>query len=123
MPDPAPTNVTNRLYYTDSYVTTIDARVVESGVLNDQPFAVLDQSPFYPTTGGQPHDTGALGDRRVVDVLDRESDGAVVHVLDGPLAVGMQVSATVDWPRRLDHMQQHTGQHVLSAAFVRLFDL
>ncbi len=84
---------------------------------------MLDQSAFYPTTGGQPHDTGTLGGRRVVDVVDREADGAVLHVLDAPLDVGAQVSGTVDWPRRLDHMQQHTGQHVLSAAFVRLFEI
>ena len=82
---------------------------------------VLDQSAFYPTTGGQPHDKGTLGGRSVVDVIDREADGAALHVLDAALDVGAQVSGIVDWPRRLDHMQQHTGQHVLSAAFVRLF--
>lgn len=115
--------MTNRLYYTDSSLTTFDARVIESGMLDGHPYAVLDQSAFYPTTGGQPHDTGVLGSRRVIDVLDREADGAVVHVLDGPLAADLQVHADVDWPRRLDHMQQHTGQHVLSAAFVRLFEI
>ena len=113
--------MTNRLYYGDSHLVAFEARVVESGVLDDRPFVVLDQSAFYPTTGGQPHDTGALGGRRVIDVVDRETDGAVVHVLDGPLDLGAQVPGTVDWARRLDHMQQHTGQHVLSAAFVRLF--
>ena len=92
-------------------------------MLNDRPFVVLDQSAFYPTTGGQPHDTGTLSDRQVVDVIERESDGAVLHVLDAPLAAGAQVSGSVDWARRLDHMQQHTGQHVLSAAFVRLFEI
>jgi len=122
-PDPTRPNVTNRLYYSDSFLTTFEARVVESGVLNDRPFVVLEESAFYPTTGGQPHDTGSLGDRRVVDVIDREADAAVMHVLDGPLDVGTRVSGTVDWPRRLDHMQQHTGQHMLSAAFVRLFEI
>ena len=115
--------MTNRLYYGDSHLVAFEARVVESGVLDDRPFVVLDQSAFYPTTGGQPHDTGALGGRRVIDVVDRETDGAVVHVLDGPLDLGAQVPGTVDWARRLDHMQQHTGQHILSAAFVRLFEI
>jgi alanyl-tRNA synthetase len=115
--------VTKRLYYTDSHLTRFEARVLESGAMDGRPFVVLDQSAFYPTTGGQPHDTGVLGDRRVLDVLDREVDGVVVHVLDGPLEIGARVSGAVDWPRRLDHMQQHTGQHVLSAAFVRLFEM
>ena len=115
--------MTNRLYYSDSVLTTFEARVVESGMLNGRPFVVLDESAFYPTSGGQPHDTGSLGDRRVIDVIDREADDAVMHVLDGPLDAGMRVSATVDWPRRLDHMQQHTGQHILSASFVRLFEI
>jgi len=115
--------VTKRLYYTDSHLTTFDAVVVEAGLLDGRPFAVLDQTAFYPTTGGQPHDTGLLGSRRVVDVIDRDADSAVVHVLDAPLATGAPVSASVDWLRRLDHMQQHTGQHVLSAAFVRLFQI
>jgi alanyl-tRNA synthetase len=115
--------VTNRLYYSDSFLTAFEARVVEYGVRDGRPFVVLDESAFYPTTGGQPHDTGSLGDRRVIDVIDREADAAVMHVLDGSLDVGTRVSATVDWPRRLDHMQQHTGQHILSASFVRLFEI
>jgi alanyl-tRNA synthetase len=115
--------VTNRLYYTDSHLTTFDARVIESGVVENRPFVVLDQSAFYPTTGGQPHDVGTLGPRQVVDVVDREVDGAVLHLLDAALEVGARVSGIVDWPCRLDHMQQHTGQHVLSAAFVRLFEM
>ena len=115
--------MSNRLYYADSHLTSFEAQVIESGTLNDRPFIVLDQSAFYPTTGGQPHDTGTVSGRHVVDVIDREGDGAVVHVLDESLEVGTRVVATVDWPRRLDHMQQHTGQHVLSAAFVRLFEI
>jgi alanyl-tRNA synthetase len=115
--------VSTRLYYTDSHLTDFEAHVTESGVFNDRPFVVLDQSAFYPTTGGQPHDTGALSDRQVMDVIERESDGAVLHLLDAPLAAGAQVSGRVDWARRLDHMQQHTGQHVLSASFVRLFEI
>jgi alanyl-tRNA synthetase len=112
--------VADRLYYTDSHLTMFDARVVERGDLDGRPFVVLDRSAFYPTTGGQPHDTGTLGGRRVVEVIDREADGAVVHVLDASLAPGLvDVSGVIDWTRRFDHMQQHTGQHVLSAAFIR----
>jgi alanyl-tRNA synthetase len=75
----------------------------------------LDQTAFYPTSGGQPHDIGTLGDARVVDVQDDE-DGAVVHLVEGPCpTVGAHVHGAIDWPRRVDHMQQHTGQHLLSA--------
>ena len=80
----------------------------------------LDRTAFYPTSGGQPHDTGRLGGARVVDVLDEE-DG-VIHVVDKPLAIGA-VKGTIDWERRFDHMQQHTGQHVLSAVFHSKFGL
>jgi alanyl-tRNA synthetase len=114
--------MTERLYYTDSYLCEFDAAVVEAGDLDGRPYAVLDRSAFYPSSGGQPFDTGALGGRRVLDVIDREDDGAVIHVLDGPIAKA-RASGTVDWPRRFDHMQQHTGQHVLSAAFLRTSNL
>jgi alanyl-tRNA synthetase len=116
--------MTDRLYYTDSYLTDFEASVVEAGEIQGRPYVVLDRSAFYPTSGGQPYDTGTLGSRRVVDGLDREDDGAVLHVLDDSLtdvATERQprVTGHIDWPRRLDHMQHHTGQHVLSAAFVR----
>jgi alanyl-tRNA synthetase len=83
----------------------------------------LDRTIFYPTSGGQPCDTGTLGPHRVVDVID-EDDGDVTHVVDSlpsALQVGRRVHGSIDWSRRFDHMQQHTGQHVLSAAFDRLF--
>jgi alanyl-tRNA synthetase len=81
---------------------------------------VLDRTAFYPTGGGQPNDTGTLGDARVVDCIDAEE---VLHIIDGSAPeIGATVHGKVDWLRRLDHMQQHTGQHILSAAFVRLFD-
>ena len=82
---------------------------------------MLDRTAFYPTSGGQPHDVGDLGDRRVLDVVDRE-DGSIAHVIDGELRDG-QVHGRIDWTRRFDHMQQHTGQHLLSAAFDRLFSV
>jgi alanyl-tRNA synthetase len=80
----------------------------------------LDRTAFYPTSGGQPHDTGQLGDSRVVDVVDEEDE--VIHVLDKSIAIG-PVQGTIDWNRRFDHMQQHTGQHVLSAVFHSRFAL
>jgi alanyl-tRNA synthetase len=80
----------------------------------------LDRTAFYPTSGGQPHDTGRLGDAHVVDVLDEEDE--VIHVVDKPIAIG-SVQGIVDWSRRFDHMQQHTGQHVLSAVFHSRFAL
>jgi alanyl-tRNA synthetase len=79
---------------------------------------VLDRTAFYPTSGGQPFDTGRLGDANVVEVVDADA-GSILHVVDRELAKG-PVHGSIDWSRRLEHMQQHTGQHVLSAAFDRL---
>jgi alanyl-tRNA synthetase len=106
---------TERLYYTDAYLREFDANVVDVCDVEGRPGAVLDRTAFYPTSGGQPHDTGTLGGARVVDVLDRD-DGTIVHVVEGGVREG-SVHGVVDWERRFDHMQQHTGQHVLSAAF------
>jgi alanyl-tRNA synthetase len=79
----------------------------------------LNQTAFYPTSGGQPFDVGALGESRVLDVIDEEG-GRIIHVTTTALAPGTKVRGVVEWSRRFDHMQQHTGQHVLSAAFDRL---
>lgn len=112
-----------RAYYTDSYTTRFNAAVVEVAEMNGRPAARLDRTYFYPTSGGQPNDTGALRqlDRtaRVVDVVVREGDEAVLLVLDTPLALG-PVAAEIDGSRRFDHMQHHTGQHILSQAFIRV---
>ncbi len=108
--------MTERLYYTDAYLPQCESTVVSCTPAGDRFDVVLAATAFYPTSGGQPHDVGTLGGRRVVDVVDRE-DAGVVHVVDGPLEVGSRVAGTIDWARRFDHMQQHTGQHVLSAAF------
>jgi alanyl-tRNA synthetase len=111
--------MTARLYYNDSLLARFDATVTEAGVLPDgRPFVVLDKTGFYPTSGGQPHDLGRLGDATVLDVIDRDEDAAVLHVLDRALGPGVDVSGEIDQARRLDHIQQHSGQHVLSAAFV-----
>src|SRR6267142_3701630 len=114
---------TERLYYQDSRLLEFDALVTGLSELDDGQIAVtLDRTAFYPTGGGQPTDTGTLGGARVVDCIDAEGEG-VLHVIQGPAPeVGDTVHGKIDWPRRLDHLQQHTGQHILSAAFVHLFD-
>ena len=114
---------TERLYYSDSRLLEFDARVISLSELADGQIAVtLDRTAFYPTGGGQPTDTGVLGGARVVDCIDAEDEG-VLHVIQGPAPeVGATVHGKIDWLRRLDHLQQHTGQHILSAAFVQLFD-
>ncbi len=110
--------MTERLYYDDPYQTGFSAYVIEQLQWNGDPAVVLDRSAFYPTGGGQPHDTGMLGEVQVVYVLERESDGAVVHVISQSLGTG-PLEGAIDWGRRFDLMQQHTGQHILSAAFVQ----
>src|SRR5229473_4482651 len=116
-------SATERLYYNDSRLLEFDATVVGLSEREDGQVAVtLDRTAFYPTGGGQPADTGTLGGARVVDCIDAENEG-VLHVIQGPVPeVGDTVHGKIDWPRRLDHLQQHTGQHILSAAFVQLFD-
>jgi alanyl-tRNA synthetase len=119
--------MTRRLYYSDSLLQTFEAGVVACEPAGDQFRVTLDASAFYPTSGGQPHDLGTLeptaaGGARatVIDVIDDEASGEVWHVVDIPLAVGAVVRGEINPARRLDHMQQHTGQHILSAAFDRL---
>ncbi len=104
--------MTERLYYNDAYLTDFDANIVE--IAEEGRRVYLDRTAMYPTSGGQPFDTGTLGGRKVIDVVDEES--RVAHVLDEPLAqTAGAVEGRVDWARRFDHMQQHTGQHLLSA--------
>ncbi len=115
---------TERLFYQDACLKEFDAQVLTRQVMNGRPAVVLDRTAFYPTGGGQPNDLGVVvaaveGPMRVLDVL--AEDGAIWHVLDGELR-NDTVHGTVDWDRRLDHMQQHTGQHVLSQAFVEECD-
>jgi alanyl-tRNA synthetase len=105
--------MTDRLYYRDAYLTTFASRVTKIDGLR----VFLDKSAFYPTSGGQLFDLGTLDGSKVVDVIDEEA--GVAHVFSAPptFAVGAEVKGTVDWTRRFDHMQQHTGQHLLSALF------
>lgn len=111
--------ITRRLYYTDSYANTFEAQVVEQVTVEGTPAVVLNRTFFYPTSGGQPHDTGTLNGIPVRDVMVREADEAVLHLLAAPLPAG-PVEGQIDWPRRFDHMRHHTGQHILSQAFVQL---
>jgi alanyl-tRNA synthetase len=109
----------SRLYYDDSYLRRFHASV-ESG--SSGPARVyLDRTAFYPTSGGQPFDTGSIGPARVVEVVEEE-DERVAHVLDAPLEAGWY-ACEIDWPRRFDHMQQHTGQHLLSAVLADAFQI
>jgi alanyl-tRNA synthetase len=116
--------MTTRLYYDDSYCTTFDATVTITGELEGRPAVQLDQTHFYPTSGGQAHDTGTLAGLPVVDVVVQ--DAGLWHVLaigtDAALpCAGQPVEGSIDWPRRYDHMQQHSGQHLLSQVFYRLY--
>ncbi len=107
-----------RLYYDDSYTTEFTARVIERLKVGEHPAVILDQTYFYPTSGGQPNDRGTLGGAAVLDVLTRDADGAVIHVLDHDID-GDTVTGSIDWERRFDLMQNHTGQHILTQAFVQ----
>lgn len=109
--------MTERLYYTDAYAADFSATVVAV----DGNRVILDRTAFYPTSGGQPFDIGALGGTEVTDVVD--DDTSIVHVVRDAtsIRVGAIVAGHVDWTRRFDHMQQHTGQHLLSAVFEELF--
>jgi alanyl-tRNA synthetase len=115
--------MTERIYYDHPQQRTFDATVTAVET-TDGRFAVrLDRTCFYPTSGGQPFDTGTLGGFRVVGVLDDDT-GSITHTIDisgdRTISVGQRLEGVIDWPRRLDHMQQHSGQHLLSAAFDRL---
>ena len=110
--------MTERLYYTDSYLREFQARVVERSA--DGRTVYLDRTLFYPASGGQPFDVGTIAGVAVVEVVDEEE--RVAHRLAAPLAAG-EVAGEIDWTRRFDHMQQHSGQHLLSAVFEELFGL
>ncbi len=108
-----------RLYYNDAYTLEFSARVTERLTVDGHPALILDQTYFYPSSGGQPNDLGAIDGVPVIDVIARQEDGEVVHVLDG-VVDGETVTGVIDRARRVDHMQHHTGQHILSQAFVQV---
>jgi len=109
---------TERLYYYDSYLREFQARVTDAAEGGQRVY--LDRTGFYPTSGGQLHDLGTLGGIAVREVVDEED--RVAHVLGAPLAGGI-VTGTIDWTRRYDLMQQHTGQHLLSAVLEELYGM
>ena len=110
---------TERLYYQDSHLREFDAQVRSCAPGKHGWDVVLDRTAFYPEGGGQPGDTGLLGGVRVTDTHER--DGAVVHYCDAPLEVGTQVHGEIDWQRRFDLMQQHSGEHLVSGIIHRRF--
>ncbi|MGG3468105.1 DHHA1 domain-containing protein [Neobacillus pocheonensis] len=111
----------NKLYYQDPYIQSFSAQVLkqekdEAG----QWYVVLNQTAYYPTGGGQPHDIGMIDQIKVINV--EEIAGEIRHYLEEPLLIiDKAVLGVIDWKRRFDHMQQHSGQHILSAAFEQLF--
>src|SRR2546427_1323695 len=112
---------TERLYYNDPYLLEFDANITEAKAVGHRLGVVLDKTAFYPTSGGQPNDLGTINDVPLVDCLEDEASGNIIHVIDGTVT-GPSVHGRIDPARRTDHMQQHSGQHVLSQAFVELFN-
>lgn len=111
--------MTERLYYDNAYLTEFDAQVLDCRAKGEGFDVLLDRSAFYPTSGGQPFDTGELGGARVLDVFVEGEE--VWHTVSRALEVGSRVHGRIDWPRRFDHMQQHAGDHMIASALHRLF--
>lgn len=112
--------MTKKLYFQDPYQKEFSAHIIHSGKTNGIPYILLDQSAFYPVGGGQPCDLGEIAGIPVLDV--EEIDGIIYHRLARDIPdKGKAVTGVIDWSRRWDHMQQHTGQHILSAAFRELY--
>jgi len=112
--------MTERIYYRDSFVREFEATVISCEPEGERFRVTLDRTAFYPTSGGQPHDVGTLGGVPVVEVVDAPGGQSVVHYTSTEVTAG-RVHGTIDWARRLDHMQQHTAQHLLSAVFIELY--
>jgi alanyl-tRNA synthetase len=108
---------TECLYYQDAYLRRFSGRIVARQLLDGKPAVALDRTAFYPTGGGQPNDTGILAGVEVLDVV--AADGLIWHVVGNDILVE-EVEGEIAWARRYDHMQQHTGQHVLSQAFIQV---
>ena len=111
---------TEKIFYQNPYIRSFTASLQKSEKDEQGRFyVVLDQTAFYPTGGGQPHDIGKINDVKVIEV--EEVDGEIRHYVEKPLEVQNECVCEIDWERRFDHMQQHSGQHILSAAFDHLF--
>lgn len=118
--------MTHKLYWSDSHLTRFTARVIEASLADGAHAIVLDQTAFYPTGGGQPSDVGTLASARGtarVSQVESADDGRILHRLanDVGFEIGEEITGEVDWQRRRELMQQHTGQHILSQAFFQLF--
>lgn len=111
--------MTLRLYYDDAYLTEFDARVTACVPAGSEFDIRLDRSAFYPTSGGQPFDTGFIDSARVLDV--QVVDGDVMHLTDQALEIGAEVHCKIDWTRRFDHMQQHAADHMIAGTIWRMF--
>ena len=110
--------MTQKLYLDDSYLCEFHSSVIERTDVNGRPGVILDRTIFYPTSGGQPHDTGEINDSSVIDVFE-DQHHRIVHLLKTPFS-GVRIEGRLNWTRRFDHMQQHTGQHMLSQAFLKI---
>lgn len=110
---------TVKLYYENAFLQDFTAVVESCGAVTGGFAVVLDRTAFYPEGGGQPADHGTLEDARVLDV--HEKDGVVTHLCDRELPVGAEVSGHIDWARRFDHMQQHSGEHIVSGMLCSAF--
>ena len=109
----------NKLYYDSAYIKEFEAQVLSCQEGKKGWEITLSATAFYPEGGGQPADTGLLGNVRVTDV--HEKDGQVVHYTDGPLPVGEMVRGVIDWDRRFQHMQEHSGEHLVSGLIHQRF--
>jgi len=116
-------DLTERLYYQDSYLKEFKAKVLKKIKINNQPAVVLDKTAFYPTSGGQPYDRGVIQDIPVVEVV--EDNDEITHILKEELKeeINSEVVGKINWERRFDHMQQHSGQHILSGALMKLWSV
>ncbi|MBQ9493625.1 MAG: alanyl-tRNA editing protein [Oscillibacter sp.] len=111
---------TEKLYYADAFLTDFSARVLQCEPHKGNYLVTLDRTAFYPEGGGQPADSGTLGGAAVLDAHER--DGVILHTCDRPLEPGADVTGQIDWARRFDHMQQHSGEHIISGILCEMFD-
>ena len=112
-------NFTKKLFYNDAYTQTFTTNISKVGKDTEGSYVVLEETAFYPTGGGQPADKGWLNGVEVMNVEEKE--GEIRHYLAQLLDEGEKVDGKINWDRRFDHMQQHAGQHILSAAFAETF--
>ena len=110
---------TKKLYYEDPFLREFTAAVISCEEVKGGYLITLDRTAFYPEGGGQPYDTGVLGEANVLEVHDK--GGVITHLCDKPLAAGESVDGRIDWTRRFDHMQQHSGEHICSGLICARF--